>query len=160
VTCVVVGVGNPYRRDDGVGLVLAERIGGRAPAGVTVLTQEQEPSRLLEAWEGAGAAVVVDAVASGAQPGTLYRFDATVDPVPAGVFRSSTHAFGVGDAIELSRALGSLPPRVVVHGVEGGSFEAGEGLSGAVIAALPALEAAVLADLQRLVEEERCTSAR
>jgi len=158
---VVVGVGNEYRRDDGIGLAVAARLHGRVPAHVDVVCCEQEPSRLLDAWEGADIALVVDAVESGAEPGTLLRFDATELALPVRVFRSSTHAFGVGDAIELARVLGKLPARVVVYGVEGGQFEAGEGLTTAVEAAVEPTARAVLDDLQRLMrEEEPCTSER
>jgi hydrogenase maturation protease len=68
------------------------------------------------------------------------------------VFRSSTHAFGVGEAIELARALGTLPGQVLVYGIEGSDFDAREGLSPAVDAAVERLADAVL--------EELCTSAR
>ena len=43
--------------------------------------------------------------------------------------RGSTHALGVAEAIELGRALGRLPRRLLVFGIEGGSFDAGAGLS-------------------------------
>jgi hydrogenase maturation protease len=103
----------------------------------------------------------VDAVESGAAPGTLHRFDAGAGPIPAGVFRSSTHAFGVGDAVELARVLGRLPGRVVVYGVEGGEFAAGEGLTAPVEAAVEPAAQAVLDNLERLMrEEEPCTSER
>jgi hydrogenase maturation protease len=158
---VIVGVGNEYRRDDGVGLAVAARLQGRVPAGVDIVACEQEPSRLLDAWEGADTALVVDAVESGAEPGTLLRFDASELAIPARVFRSSTHAVGVGDAIELARALGKLPARVVVYGVEGAEFAAGEGLSTAVQAAVEQAAVAVLEDLKRAIcEEEPCTSKR
>jgi hydrogenase maturation protease len=68
------------------------------------------------------------------------------------VFHGSTHAFGVGEAIELARALGRLPRRVLVYGVEGREFAAGEGLSPAVAAAVEPLVA-------ELLEEVGCTSA-
>lgn len=159
MTHVVIGVGNEYRRDDGVGLAVAERLRGRVPAGVRVIDCEQEPSRLIDAWHGADAAVVVDAVASGAAPGTLHRFDACAGPVPDRVFRSSTHAFGVSEAIELARVLGKLPGHVVVYGVEGGEFGAGEGLTASVEAAVEPAATAVLNDLERLMrEEEPCTN--
>lgn len=161
MTTLVIGVGNPYRRDDGVGLAVAARLRGRVPAGVRVVDCEQEPSRLIDAWQGAESALVVDAVESGAAPGTLHRFDAGARPIPAGVFRSSTHAFGVGDAVELARVLGRLPGRILVYGVEGGEFAAGEGLSAPVEAAVEAAAQAVLDDLERLRrEEEPCTSER
>jgi hydrogenase maturation protease len=158
---LVLGVGNEYGRDDAVGLAVARRLAGRVPAGVTVVECEQEPSRLIDAWAGAATALVVDAVHSGASPGTLHRFDASSEPIPARIFRTSTHAFGVGDAIELARVLGMLPPHVVVHGVEGGAFGAGAELSPPVAAAIEPAAEAVMADLSQLAqEEETCTSGR
>jgi hydrogenase maturation protease len=158
---VVIGVGNALRGDDGVGLAVASALRGRVPGGVAVVPCEQEPSRLLDAWQGARAAIVVDAAASGSEPGHVHRFDASETAVPAGVFRSSTHAFGVGDAIELARALGRLPRHVVVYGVEGGDFAAGEGLTKQVQASVEKVAGSVLEDLERLTREEAaCTSER
>jgi hydrogenase maturation protease len=145
---VLLGVGNAYRSDDGVGLVVAERVRPRVPAGVEVTLCEQEASRVIDAFEGADAAVIVDAVASGGEPGELHRFDAAAAPVPARAFGSSTHAFGVGQAIELARALGKLPLAVVVIGVEGQRFAAGEGLSAPVEAAVESAAEAVLRELR------------
>ena len=149
---VVIGVGNLYRRDDGVGPVVVERLRGQAP-GVEAVACEQEPSRLLDEWADADLAMIVDAVSSGGEPGVVHRFDASERAVPSGVFHGSTHAFGVGEAIELARALGRLPRRVLVYGVEGREFAAGEGLSPAVAAVVEPLVA-------ELLEEAACTSAR
>jgi len=163
VTHVVIGVGNAYRRDDGVGLAVAARLRGRVPAGVEVVGCELEPSRLIDAWQGADTALVVDAVRSGAEPGMLHRVDAGAGAVPASVFRSSsTHAFGVGEAVELARALGTLPGRLVLYGIEGGEFVAGEGLTAAVEAAVEPAVRAVLEELEQLrrEEEEPCTTER
>jgi hydrogenase maturation protease len=142
----VIGVGNAYRCDDGVGPAVAERLRGRRE--LEVATCEQEPSRLLEAWADADMALVVDAVASGAEPGTVHRFDASERALPTSVFRGSTHALGVGETIELARALGRLPGRVLVYGVEGDEFAAGDRLSPAVAAAIEPL-AAELAETYR-----------
>ncbi len=144
---MVVAVGNAFRSDDGAGLAVAERLQGRLPESVRIVSCELEPSRLIDACEGAASAFVVDAVESGAVPGTLHRFDASRDALPVRLFRSSTHAFGVGDAIELARALGRLPERVVVYGIEGSVFAAGEGLTEPVDAAVDAAVRAVLTDV-------------
>jgi hydrogenase maturation protease len=149
---VVIGIGNAYRSDDAAGLAVAARVRARAPDEVSVLEAEQEPTRLLDAWSGAHRAVVIDAVSSGAEPGTLHRFDASGGQLPEGLFRSSTHAFGVGEAVELARALGRLPERIVVYGVEGSDFTAGAPLSADVAAAVELVAARV--------EEELCTSGR
>jgi hydrogenase maturation protease len=155
----VIGVGNPYRGDDAAGLAAAARLEALVPGGVAVLPCEQEPTRIIDAWRGSAGAVVVDAVASGAEPGTLHRIDASREPVPARVFRSSTHAFGVGEAIELARALGRLPERLVVYGVEGATFSAGVGLTPAVDEAVDEVVEAVLGDVDRLLrEEDPCTN--
>jgi len=157
----VIGVGNPYRGDDAAGLAVAERLQQRVPDGVSVLPCEQEPTRIIDTWQGARAVVIADAVESGADPGTVHRVDASREPVPARVFRSSTHAFGVGKTIELARALGRLPECVVVYGVEGATFAAGVGLTPAVQTAVDGVVEAVLRDLERLVrEEEPSTSER
>jgi len=156
VKVVVIGVGNAYRGDDRAGLAVAELLTSRLPKGVEVVECEQEPSRLLEAWQDAETVVVVDAVRSGAAPGTVHRFDASAEPVPARLFRASTHAFGVGEAIELGRALARLPGRVLVYGIEGAEFAAGKGLSPAVAAAVSDAADAVVADLG----EESCTNGR
>jgi hydrogenase maturation protease len=158
---VVVAVGNEFRRDDGVALAVADALRDRVPDGTQIVRCEQEPSRLLDAWEGATAAFVVDAAASGAKPGTVRRFDASERPVPAGVFRSSTHAFGVGDAVELARALGTLPPLVVVYGVAGGDFGAGRGLSEPVARAVVRVAELLAADLAAAERKgEPCTNER
>ena len=149
---VVAGVGNMYRSDDGAGLAVVARLREVAP-DVEVVTCEQEPLRLLDAWTGADVALVVDAVSSGAEPGTIHRFDATEQQLPASVFRGSTHALGVGDAIELARALGRLPERVLVYGIEGERFAASDRVSAPVAAAVERL-------VSELVEEARCTSVR
>jgi hydrogenase maturation protease len=153
---VVVGIGNRLRGDDAAGVVAAEQLRARVPAGVEVVSCDEEPSRLMEAWEGAESVLLVDTVSSGEPPGTLHRFDAGGEAVPARTFRSSTHAIGIADTIELARALGRLPRRVRVYGIEAGGFATGSALTPAVESAVAVLVEDVLADLER----ERCTSAR
>jgi hydrogenase maturation protease len=156
---VVVGVGNEYRRDDAAGLKVAALLEGRVPDRVSVVTCPQEPSRLLDAFEGVDGALVVDACSSGEEPGTVHRFDAAHGAIPERVFRSSTHAFGIGEAIELARALGRLPASVIVYGIEGAEFGGGEGLSPEVVAAVERTAAFMREDLEQL-REAPCTSER
>jgi hydrogenase maturation protease len=156
---VVVGIGNAFRGDDAVGLEVAERVRAQAPERVDVVTSQLEPTRLLDAWESADAVVIVDAVSSGAEPGTLHRFDAAERLVPSAVFRSSTHAFSIGETVELARALGRLPARALVYGIEAAGFVAGEEISPAVRAAVEPAAEAILRDVAVLLEEAGCTSA-
>jgi len=131
---VVLGMGNPWRRDDGAGPAVARRLTGRLPESVAIHTVGGDPAELLDALRGADLAVVVDATAStaGVEPGTVHRFDATAGPLPATFGRLSSHGLGLTEAIELARSLGRLPRSVLVYGIEGADFEPGQGLSPAV----------------------------
>jgi hydrogenase maturation protease len=134
----VIGFGNEWRGDDGVGIEVARRVGGRVLEG--------EPIALVDVLDGDDEVVLVDAVSSGAPAGTLFRFDAGSEPLPAPLFgASSTHALGLAEAVELARSLGRLPQRVVVYGIEGESFAFGKGLSAAVAAAADRVTEEVLA---------------
>lgn len=150
---VVIGVGNSFRGDDAAGREVARRLRDRVSDEVEVVVCELEPTRLIDAWDGADTALVVDAVASGSEPGTVHRFDATTEALPSREFRSSTHALGIGETIELARAIGKLPARIVVLGIEGETFGSGTDLSNA---AQEGVERAV----EVVLEEAGCTSAR
>ena len=86
---------------------------------------------------GVDEAVIVDAVRSGAPTGTIHRFDAGAGPLPASLRGvASTHHVGLAEALELARALGRLPARTTVYGIEGISFDAGAPVSAPVVAAI------------------------
>lgn len=143
---VVVGIGNPWRRDDGVGPAVVRAAAPRLPAGARVVELDGEPARVVEAWDGADLAVVVDGVRTGAPAGTVHRIDPARDPVRAPAAPGSSHALGAGEAYLLGRALGRLPGRVVLVGVEVAEVGEGPGLSPAVAAAVPAAADAVVAE--------------
>ena len=125
----VIGIGNTFRGDDGVGLVVARQLGELALPEVTVLEQSGEGVALVEAWGDASRVIVVDAVSSGSEPGRIHRFEAAGQALPDFFSGHSTHAFGLAEAIELARQLDRLPAQLIVYGVEGKSFHFGTELS-------------------------------
>jgi hydrogenase maturation protease len=106
---LIIGIGNEYRGDDAAGLIVARRLRERLADSFTVLEQSGDGVALMEAWRGVETVIIIDAVMSGAEPGTIHRLDAKTQPLPKDAFRCSTHAFGVAEAIELSRAMGEFP---------------------------------------------------
>ncbi len=95
-------------------------------------------SALLEAWRGAAAVILADAVAGGGRPGEIYRFTVHESPLPAELFpATSTHAWGVAQAAALGRVLGDLPPYLVVYGIAGRDFGLGREISPEVARAVP-----------------------
>ncbi len=129
---LIIGIGNRFRRDDGAGPWVAERLRER---GLPAIEHSGEGAGLIEAWSAAGRVILVDAVSSGAVAGTLYRFDAAGTELPRHFFRYSSHLFGLAEAIATARALGRLPPVLIVHGIEGGDFGFGDELTPEVAAA-------------------------
>jgi len=143
---LVIGVGNEFRRDDAVGLIAARRLCEAAGGSARLLEASGEGTALLDAWQSSDAVILIDAVSSGGRAGAIRRIDAREDAVPTELFRYSTHAVTVADAIELARTLHRLPPRLIVFGIEGADFTAGVGLS-------PAVERAVSRLVRRGLQE-------
>jgi hydrogenase maturation protease len=131
---VVVGVGNELRRDDGAGPAVIARLRALQPgdaglSGVTLALSDGDPGRMINLWEGARLAVVIDAVRdSRLPPGQTcqHAIDDLTGMVDSAV---SSHGIGLGGAVELARALGRLPPRLTVLAVVGRDFGFGVGLT-------------------------------
>jgi hydrogenase maturation protease len=152
VRTLVVGVGNDDRGDDGLGplaaRLLAEALarapgpasdgaGGHPtgpPPGVQIIPWTGDPLGLLDRWAGVDRLVLIDAVVSGAAPGTTRRFGP--DAPFARTTEASTHGLGLAEALALGRALGRLPERIEVWGIEAVEFAAGAPLTPAVVEAV------------------------
>jgi len=130
---LLIGIGNPLRGDDGVGWAVARHLSGmhHRPAGVgfEVRTLHGDAADLVEAFRGVDSVVIVDAARSESPAGTLHRLDATREGVPAVLEAASTHGLGLAVAVELARALGCLPRRLLIYGIEGADFSPGADLS-------------------------------
>lgn len=141
MSALVVGLGSPDRGDDAVGPVVAAEVARRGRTDLRVVVHE-DPTCLVELWGAEDTVVVVDAVRSGAAPGTVHVLDATsgtlADRAWTRTGRGGTHAFGLAAAVELARALHRLPRRLLLVGVEATSFEHGAPLSTPVARAVEA----------------------
>ena len=145
---VVIGVGNTDRGDDGVGAEVLAHLEGYVPPGVRLAyTSGSDPATVMDLWSEARRAILVDAMVSGTEAGAVERFDATDAPLPHNVRLVSTHALGAGLAVEMARALGRLPQRLTVYGIEGCCYDAGAGLSPRVAAAVPVAVGMILEEL-------------
>ena len=145
---LVIGLGNEYRSDDAAGRAVARKLKASALDEFCVKEESGEGGALIEAWKDADFVVLVDAIESGALPGTIRRMDARTAVIPSELFHCSSHGFGVSEAIELARALERLPAGLIVYGIEGGNFALGTGFS-------PEVEAAADEVVRRIKDELR-----
>jgi len=136
---LIAGIGNIFLGDDGFGVAVAQRL-SREPLGLTVDVADFGIRGVHLAFELASgrydAAILVDAVARGARPGTLVAIEPDL--------RGSDRADVVGDAHTLTpdavlawvRQVGAYLPRIVIVGCEPESVEETIGLSPAVAASI------------------------
>ncbi len=151
----IIGCGNRDRGDDGAGILVAERL---CDLGIEAVKHSGEALSLVEAWEDAGDVVVVDAVMTGRPAGTVQMWE---DEIPAlGIRSSSTHGFGIGEAIRLASALGRLPARLRIFGIEGTRFDVGTEPSLEVLQAVEQVTGQIAAESDREERKDVFSGAR
>ena len=134
---LVLGIGNPSCGDEAVGPAVAKRIRHFDENGVHTQIVPSDASSIIAAMKGFSYVVIVDAIHSRGATGAMHVFDASRRALPSGLFEGySTHEMGLDKAIEMARELGGLPPKLVVLGIEGSSFEPGDPMSPRVEAAI------------------------
>jgi hydrogenase maturation protease len=147
-TTLVLGMGNPILSDDGVGLLVAERLRGtRLPAGVEVLQSEVAGLRLLELVRGFTRVIIIDALKSGREPGEVVRYEAA--EFKGGQRYGSAHSIGLDTVLELGRTLQyPMPEEVVVYAIEASDVETfGEELTPPVAAAAERVTRLIIEEL-------------
>jgi hydrogenase maturation protease len=121
---------------------------------VRLAALDGEPVRLMLAWEGSPTVWVVDATSSDRPPGSLHEVDAAGLREDDSAWRGvgGGHALGLSEAVDLAAVLGLLPDELRVLGIEGASFDHGEGLSPAVSAAVSHAAMQLIASVRRRLE--------
>ncbi len=146
----LVGVGNEFRADDGLGICVARELRRRGLPGVDVREHGGEAAGLIELLRGASAVFIIDAISAGKPPGTIHRIDAARGRISQALFRFSTHGYGVAEGIETARILGILPPLTLIFGIEGEAFGQGMGLSDPVVKNVPSLMYLIKSEIEQL----------
>ena len=136
---LIIGFGNPLRSDDGLGWHVAQLLSRELNrADVQVIAAHQLTPELAESASHAERLIFVDASRTG-KPGTQ-----TCQPVTPGVsLNRHSHDLSPSAVLELARELYGRFPLAHLLTITGASFETGETMSPAVIAAIPALVAQV-----------------
>lgn len=132
---LVLGVGNILLADEGVGVRVVEAFQQRyaIPAGVDVLDGGTAGMDLLDALSSRSHIVIVDAVRTGAEPGTIVRLAGA--EVPA-LFsnRISPHQLGISDVLAILRLIDQEPRHLALIGIVPADLDLGLTLSDAIAA--------------------------
>jgi hydrogenase maturation protease len=132
---LVVGIGNPDRGDDGVGRLVAGLLHGRLPADVRIEERLGGAAELIELLGEADYAVLVDAMVSGAPVGMIRRLDCAAGEVVPELGGTSSHGFGLAQAVALAGSLSCLPRMCVIYAVEAADFTLGAEMSAEIVSA-------------------------
>lgn len=116
----ILCIGSPTEPDN-LGFLAAHALMGRFdPEKIEVLALDRPGPRLIEHMRGADTVILVDAVKSGAAPGTLYRLEGrTLDGLVA--HHTSSHGFGLAETLALADRMGELPANLKFVGLEAGN---------------------------------------
>jgi hydrogenase maturation protease len=137
---LILGAGSPFG-DDRFGWEAAEALrhsaalNAVAPGRIEILALDRPGAMLPAHWQETDIVILLDAVRSGAAPGMRHCLEAR-DLLGTHALCSS-HGFGIASAIRLAQALGNMPSRLLVRGIEADSTWMGFCLSPAVAGALP-----------------------
>jgi len=122
----VLGCGNPFASDDSAGLEVVRRLRAADVVDCELLELPQAGVELMEVLDGTENVVLIDAVLSGAPPGTIHLVPLPSQAVePRALGSISSHGWGVAEILRLRTALGYPSPRLLLVGIEIESAVAG-----------------------------------
>ena len=156
---LVAGVGTTLRSDDGFGVAVAHRLEALPqPEGVTVVETGISGMTLVqELMDGYDALIVLDTVDRGRPPGTIMLIEPDLPDANAmshdqrHALTANTHLATPSQVMMMAKAMGSLPPQVLLIGCQPVDAEAlGMELSAEVTAAVEVAIAEVETQLGRL----------
>lgn len=104
---LVIGLGNPLLRDDGIGLAVLEAVAALKPIGVDLVADTHGGLRLMEHMAGYRRAIVIDAIHIGARPGTV--FELALDGFTT-CHSGNTHDTTLATALHVGRRCGAILP--------------------------------------------------
>jgi hydrogenase maturation protease len=144
----VLGLGNLLLQDEGLGVRALERLTAHyhLPSKVEAMDGGTLGLDLLPHLDRDMQLLILDAVEADQPPGTLVRLEGKA--IQAAVtLKMSMHQVGLQELLALSELSGTLPPRIVVWGMQPASLEWGLDLSPPVMAQLDNLVRLVAREL-------------
>jgi hydrogenase maturation protease len=147
---VVIGLGNPLMGDDGLGLIALAQLQAEwhVPEEIELVDGGTWGMTLLPVIEGAARLLLLDAIETGAPPGTLHVLERNRIPRYLAT-KISPHQVDLHDVLALAELRGTFPAEAVAIGLQPTRIEFGNGLSDVVACRVDELVRAVVIQLER-----------
>ncbi len=137
---LAAGLGNPLAGDEGIGIVLIEKLSalageGKLPSdGVEYLDAGTGGMKLLHKLQGRRKLILIDCARMGKRPGTIRRFTPADVKSVKQLAGQSLHEMDILKLLDLAGQLDNRPGEVVIFGIEPASIEYGQGISAVLCA--------------------------
>lgn len=146
---LVLGLGNPLLRDEGVGAhVISALTEAGAPAGVEFADGGTAGIDLAALISDRTLVIVIDALVGPFEPGTVLRLERD-DLLPSQGADISAHGPALPEALRMADFLGEPPAEIVVLGVVPADIGWGEDLTPGIRRQVPEILNLVHAELER-----------
>lgn len=149
---IIVGIGHPYRGDDAAGWVVIDGLETKIGSMIDLIKQQGDLADLLDLFNRYHSVYLVDACRSNQPTGSWQRIDLHQQRLPADVDQTSTHGFGIQQAVALAKSFNQLPSRLILYAIQGENYSMSHGLSPLVAQSAQAVIEAILSE----EEVKRC----
>jgi hydrogenase maturation protease len=113
----ILGVGSPFGADQLAWLAI-DHLAGLDLKDCELTKLDRPGGQLISYFQGVDRVVVIDAVCVPDNPGSVTTIDLEI--LHQLEYLTSSHGFGVAEAVALARQLGQLPPNFHILGIQTG----------------------------------------
>jgi hydrogenase maturation protease len=146
---VVLGLGNPLMRDEGIGTVLIEKLSALADefGGIDFIDAGTGGMSILYLIEGREKVIIIDCAYMNSSPGTIKKFRPDQVRSVKKLAHQSLHEVDILKVIELAKQLDNCPPDIIFFGIEPEKIEQGQGLTDTLTEKMQSYMDTILAEL-------------
>lgn len=141
--CLIIGVGNPFRHDDGIGSKIIQILRQQPQANCDLLDGGTDGLALLDEIAKYSKVIIIDAVNMNTAAGTIRVFTPEEAQIKITHDALSTHGFGIAEVIKFTQEL-KLPAAITIIGIQPADISFGEGLSAVVQDKVPVITQTVV----------------
>lgn len=146
---LILGIGNTVMEDDGVGVVVVQKLQKdyHFPEQVELLDGGTLGLDLLPKLESINRLIIVDAITIEQEPGSWVRLTGEELPIALET-KLSPHQMGIKDLLAVSCLMGHKPAEMIMYGIQPKSIEMETELTPDVAAAVEPVIKAILNELK------------
>ncbi|MBS0629465.1 MAG: hydrogenase maturation protease [Verrucomicrobia bacterium] len=143
---IIIGIGNPYRGDDGAGWAVIDLLREKIDPKITLLKQRGDIAQLLDIFATHNCVYLVDATIG--LKDRWKRIDIKREPLPEESSQTSTHGFSISQAVSLARNLNQLPACLILYAIKGSQYTMSDHLSPDVVQSVEEVAKAITKEVQ------------